>query len=405
MMRKNLKSKLVFLILIRCILTGATARAQNTFKYKADLPKIDTSTVYRIKLAPALVARSNESLSDIRLLNDKVKFTAYTLSKNVFTGNSGNFVEFPQIKANNTSDTASVYIAQNKAGIKTHELWIRLKNTEVQRSVDIFGSDDLKKWFAIKEGIQLNQGTFDKEAEYSQLLQLPTSNYQYFKVQVNGKNKAPVKIIWAGIYVGMIPSEEFAQLPDPKFSSKDTAKLTHVYVQFDEPYQVNKLQMIVSAPNYFDRHISIYNDENNERISDTTISFRSPDIYLSAKTKKLRIDISNGDDVSLTIKTINAFEQQQYLVSYLEASREYAILSGDSTATTPDYDLSFLKDRSQDDIPVISHSDISNNPAYTTAKPEKKRNFTPLLWAAIIIVLALLSFLTWRMVREIEPKR
>lgn len=224
-------------------------------------------------------------------------------------------------------------------------------------------------------------------------------------MQVNNKNKAPVKITWAGIYAGTLPADEFALLPKPKFSIKDTGKISHVYIQFNEPYQVNKLQVLVTAPNYFERHISIFNDESGERLSDTTINFRGSDIYLSAKTKKLRIDISNSDDVPLTIKTINAFEQQQYLVTYLEAGHQYSILSGDLSATEPDYDLSFLKGKSQEQFTVISHSAIDKNPVYVAPKPATTHNFTLLLWIAIIIVLVLLSFLTWKMVREIEPKQ
>lgn len=117
MMRRSLKNKFVFLISTVCILTGIAARAQNTFKYKADLPKIDSNGVYKIKLAPGLVAKSNESLNDIRLLDKNGKFTAYALSKNVFTGHSGNFIEFPEVKSAVSTDTATVYILQRTKAV------------------------------------------------------------------------------------------------------------------------------------------------------------------------------------------------------------------------------------------------------------------------------------------------
>jgi hypothetical protein len=401
----NRKVKGVFLLLIVFCLATATAWSQNTYRYKADLQKIDSSGVYKIKLGPGLVAKCNEKLSDIRLVDQNGKFAAYALSKNVFIDNPEHFIEFPEVKSDAGSDTAVVYIAENKAGLKINLLGIRLKNTDVRRSLILSGSGDLKKWFAIKEDIPLEAAGSGNKTDYDQLLSIPSSNYQYFKIQVNCKNKAPVKIIRIGTYVNELTGDEFALIPPVKFNSKDTNKISHVYIHFDEPYLINKLNMVVSAPNYYERQISICNNESGQKLCDTTIDFRGHDIYLSAKTSQLRIDISNSDDVPLTIKSIQAFQQEQYLISYLEAGHNYSVLSGDPSPKQAIYDLSFLKYKSYNRLPVVSHSAVYKNPIYVAPKPVAKNNFTLLLWIAIIAVLILLSFLTWRMVREINLKQ
>jgi hypothetical protein len=401
----NRKVKLIILLLITVSSAATSAWAQSTYKFKADLQKIDSSGVYKINLKPDQIAKCDEKLNDIRLLDENGKFKAYVLSKNLFIDNPDQFIEFPKANSNDNEDL--IYVAENKNGISTNSLSLKLKNTDVDRSVNLSGSQDLKKWYAIKEDIPLKKAGAGNESEYQQTLYFPTSNYQYFKIQINGKKKTPVKIMRAGVYLSLLSREEFTFLPPAKFSVKDTNKVSHVYIHFDEPYTINQLRLVVSAPNYYERHISIYDVENNNAnlVRDATISFRGGIIYLSAKTKQLRIDISNGDDVPLTIQRIDAFQQNQFLISYLEAGHSYSILSGDSTANEPVYDLSFLKSKPYNQLPVIHHSVVYKNPAYITPKPVVKKNFTLLLWVAITAVLLLLSFLTWKLVREISARQ
>jgi hypothetical protein len=404
MMSVSQKVSFVGLLLIALAIKPLSGWSQDTYRYKAALPKIDSSGIYKIKLKPGLVAKCNEKLSDIRLLDDNEKFSAYALSKNLFIDNADQFIEFPEANPNNNPD--SIYIAENKNGISTNSLSLKLKNTDVDRSVNVSGSQDLKKWYAIKEDIPLKKAGAANAPEYEQTLYFPTSNYQYFKVQVNGQNKTPVKIMRAGVYLDQLSKEEFDVLPAVKFYARDTNRVSHVHIDLDEPYLINQLRLVVSAPNYYERHVSIYDEENKlTLVSDATISSRGESVFLSAKTKKFRIDISNGDDVPLTIERIDALQQSQYLLSYLEAGHSYSIVAGDSSARVPVYDLSFLKYKPNDYLPVIHHSVVYKNPAFALSKPPVKKNFTPLLWIAIIIVLILLSLMTWKMVSEISSRQ
>jgi hypothetical protein len=408
MMRINQKVKIVCLVLILFIIKCIPLWAQGTFRYKVDVAKIDTSGVYKIELKDNLVAKSKENLHDIRLLNHKGKFIAYALSSNLFIDNPESFIEFPEVNSNASTDTSTIYIADNKSRLTISQLWIKLKNTEVNRSVNLSGSEDLKRWFAIKEDISLEEANSARKTEYEQLLSFPASNYRYFRIQINGKNKAPVKITGSGIYMSTQNRPEYTKLPALKFSSKDTNKVSSVFIHFDEPYRVNQLHLEISAPKYYTRHISAYDTGNKtaNKICDTTISSAgSQDIFLSAKTAQIRIDISNVDDNRLEIKAINAFQQKQYIISYLETGNDYYILTGDSAAGDVNYDLSFLKYKPYNQLPVINHSAVYKNPDYTTNRRSAKPDRTLLIWVAIIAVLILLSFLTWKMVREINQKQ
>ena len=115
-----------------------------------------------------------------------------------------------------------------------------------------------------------------------------------------------------------------------KFKAKDTADISHVYIFFDEPHLINTLYPSVLAPSYYTRPITIYNGKTGDRVYIGTIKGPGSDyIYFSVKTRLLRLDITNGDDVPLTIKDISAFQQQRYIVSYLQIGHNYSIFTGD----------------------------------------------------------------------------
>jgi hypothetical protein len=407
------KIKAVCLLPALLILMGTPVCAQlKIFKYKADIKKIDSSGVYRVELSPALIAKSKADLSDIRLVDNTGKFVAYTLSDRLSPDNPDSFIVFPGVSVSPAADTATVYIAENKNILNISQLWIKLKKTGVRRTVNLSGSDDLKKWFAISEDVPLEEAGEGKEPDYQQPLSFPTSNYRYFKIQVNGKNKTPVKILQSGIYTTNLDNPVYTPLPPLKFSSKDTGKITSIFINFDEPYQVNKLHFIITGPKYYNRRVVIYetreNDKNKkgnviELVCDSALNSEGlNDITLAAKPDRLRIDIYNGDDNPLSIAAIQGFQLKEYAVSYLESGHTYSIFTGREVASQPVYDLSFLHNRIYNRLPGIIHSAVYKNPEYEKPQPLVEHDHSTLLWVVIILVLLVLSFLTLRMVREMK---
>jgi len=412
MMGTYQKSRLIFLLLAVFILKSIPVFAQIAgFKYKAAVQKIDSDGVYKIELDPAIIAKSMQGLYDIRLIDNTGKFTAYALSSRLTIDNENDFIEFPEVEQGRNTDTTTTFIAENKNKLSVSELLIELKNTSVSRSVNIAGSDDLDKWYAIKEDIDLQPASYGDKPEYQQSFTFPPSNYRYFKIQVNGKNKTPVKILQAGIFITDAIKAEFTIVPAAKFNSVNTANMSRTIVKFDAPYQIDKLHLTISGPRYYSRRMVVYSinkdadGTHTNNICDTVLnSAGTQDITLSAKTAMLQLDIFNGDDNPLKISSIAAYQQKQYAISYLESGHTYSLLTGNVAAKPVDYDLSFLRYRAFNLLPIITLGAIEKNKANTVSGQVIKRNYTPLLWAALALVLILLSFLTFKMVGEIKAK-
>jgi len=410
MMRKRRVKLIVALICIivaQCIPVYAQV---NAFKNRADIRKIDSAGTYKIELNPGLVAKSAKGLYDIRLFDNTGRTVAYALSNNLSAGNQDSFIEFPAVNSGPQNDTATVYISENVNKLNVSQLWVDLKNTSVNRSVNLMGSDDLKTWFAIKEDIQLQDAGESGKPDYEQSFNFPTSNYRYFKIQVNGKNKAPVKILRSGIYFTQSNQPEYAELPPVKFNKADTGKKTSIFIRFDEPYQVNKLHLNITAPKYYSRKVVVYTTNKNfdnvniDEVCDTVLSSSgTQDILLSVKIKYIRIDIFNGDDNPLNVASVKAYQLKQYIISYLAGGHDYYVLTGDSVAKTVNYDLSFLKYCSIDKLPVIATNSAYKNPVYAIVNAiQPKHDIGLWIWLSMLIALALLSFLTVKMTRKIQ---
>jgi hypothetical protein len=410
-MMKKRRVKLITALFCVLALSGINTYAQvNAFKYRADIKKIDSAGIYKIELNPGLIAKSAKGLYDIRLFDNTGKTVAYALSNNLSAGTQDSFIEFPAVNSSPETDTATVYISENVNRLNVNQLWIDLKNTSVNRNVNLTGSDDLKTWFAIKEGIQLQDAGESGKPDYEQSFSFPTSNYRYFKIQVNGKNKAPVKILRSGIYLTQSNQPEYAELPPVKFTKTDTGKKTSIFIRFDEPYLVNKLHLNITGPKYYSRKAVVYTTDKNfdnvnaDAICDTVLnSSGTQDLVLSAKTKYIRIDIFNGDDNPLQVTSVKAYQLKQYIISYLAGGHDYYILTGDSLAKNVNYDLSFLKYCSIDKLPVITTNNAYKNSGYAIATtPQPKHDIGLWIWLSMLIALALLSFLTVKMTRKIQ---
>jgi len=407
MMKLKKMNRLTLFILLLCVAI-LPASAQKNFKYKAALQKIDSTGFYRIGLQPELVAKAKPDLSDIRIADAKGNFVPYIQAGSLPQKSQKSFVVFPEISNTPKTDTSTVFIIENKTGLVLDRLWVRLQNTAVKRKVNLLGSDDSNQWFAIQEDIPLQEAIQNSEGTYLQSLSFPASNYRYLKIQVNDKNKNPVKFLEAGIYTEYASTaQSYTPVAPLNIIRADSNKTTFIDIKLNNNYQINKLHLNISAPRYYKRAVAVYQFVNNgkELLSEAELSSdKTPDLLIAAKAKHLLLEISNGDNQPLSIGEIKAFQSDEYLVSYLEAKQSYRFVVGDSLAQAPEYDLKFFADSIGGNTPVIKHEAVVKNTGYAVAAKPAGKDYTVLIWVAIIVSLGLLLLLTLKMTREVKKK-
>jgi hypothetical protein len=397
----KLQSKIKSLFALLLLVYSGNLFAQQTFKYQAILPKVDSDGFYKISLKPVLVARSKGT--DIRITDQDGKFIPYLPGNQLPVRGEKEFIIFPKSPASKETDTATIFIVENKGHYTIDQLLLKIKRTDVLRAVDLSGSDDLKHWYAIKEDILLNR----LEAG-NPLLRFPPSAYRYFKIQNNHKHKEPIDIVEAGINRSQITPAKYSRVPVNSFSQKDSAKITRLTIQFNEPFVINKISLNIDGPKLYKRNLRVYQYDHDDKVLFTYAMISSAEpavIYCENKTGKLEIEILNEDNPPLKIKGIDVYQTEQSIISYLEKGRQYQILLGDNNAVTPNYDLKFFTDSLHKQLPEIQHGAIAANPLYQ-AKQVKAATGIPVwvIWLAIIAALAVLGLLTAKMAQEIGKR-
>ncbi|WP_121198030.1 hypothetical protein [Mucilaginibacter gracilis] len=383
--------------------------AQQAFKYRANLPQVDSAGFYKIALLPSLIAKCQPDLADIRINDANGKTVTFIFGDQLPIDAKKDFVTFPQTKYKPQTDTASIFIAENVNRFAINSLAITIRNTAVSRTINLSGSDDLKHWYAIKENIELATPNAAHNATYQQSFDIPFSNYRYFKIDVNHKNKDGIAIVNVGIdKKQIIHSPTYTPIEGSSFSQKDSDKISYITVKFDEAYQINQLKLQIAGAKYYKRKVRIYQVNNGEEslVNETEItSLSAPLLNLSAKTKVIKIQILNDDNPAIIVQSVKALQLNKWLICYLEKSQQYHLLFGDSTAVAPQYDLNAFTDSLHQQLPVIAYTGIIANPAHlvTASKPP----FTIpqwAIWVAIVLVVGVLALLTFKMTAEVNKR-
>ena len=403
-MKTSLKNKI--LKLTWCLLiVSPYLQAQSGFKYKASLPVIDSSGFYLINLKPELVAKTKPGFADLRIRQGDGQFAPYIRSDNLVSKDKQRFQVFPQVNFTSKTDTGTVYVISNLDRLTINELWLRLRNTAVSRTVSLTGSDDLKDWYAIKENVILEEAGTNDRGNYEQLLQFPSSTYHYLKILVNDKNKVPVKILQAGIYYKPFEQQSYVELPQPNFVQKDSGNVSRITLKFKDSYQLNRLHLNLSGTKFFMRRVHLYQVEGNNRyeIADTQILSAKPvqELFIHARGPQIELEIFNGDNPVLKLEEVHAFQIRQSIISYLEKGQPYTLLLGNPKASEPNYDIKFFTDSIKTQLPEINTGTLMKNAESQAKLKKEKADLTWLIWIAAIAALGLLTFVTFKMVKEV----
>ncbi|HVW94560.1 MAG TPA: hypothetical protein VHA56_01160 [Mucilaginibacter sp.] len=404
MMKLIKRISAIILFLIDC--QAFTASAQPSFKYQAQLGKIDSSGFYRIPLSPAFVARSNYGLSDVRIIDKAGKFVPYISADNLPVANSDIFLPF--IPVSGEPDTGTTFILRRTVSQATGRLWLRLKNTAVKRTINLSGSDDLKKWFAIEENIPLQEAVRNNDGSYMQSISFPASNFRYLKLLVNDRNKTPIKFLEAGIYANHSEQPQYEPITGLSFTRSDSGSMTVIHVRLTDNYLLGMLRLNITAPKYYKRNISVFTIGSKGKQLIHTDELNSADrhpILLNAKTNRLDLQIDNGDNSPLEIADIIAAQADQSVTAYLQNGNTYMLLTGDKYAQKPTYDLKFFTDSIKERLPMINPGKVEKNTLQAPQSGTQKHDYTLLIWIVIIVALLLLIFLTVKMTTEINKTK
>jgi hypothetical protein len=406
-MKKKRLSKTFFLLAAVC--QAAALSAQTASRYRAAVDTVARSSFYKIGLLPSLLANCEKDLRDIRIVeNDNGRQIPYILKSDEAGFRESSFIGFPILTVRKESDKQTHIVIQANPDKIIDNLLLFIKNTDALRSVTLSGSDNQQNWFVIKENIYLDEYFRRVDDQFIQTVSFPPSKYGFYKITIIGENRLPVNIVKAGMYTEKMTEGKYQPVAIKSISQKDSSnKNTYVELLLDAPHFIHKLSIQPVGSKYFNRQLEIRSGQG-EAVAYGTV-FRLSSNGSSAfplnniKTNKITLIIHNEDNPPLKIQEIYGWQLNQYLLTYLDANKQYSIRFGDSTAKAPVYDLTFFKDSIPSVLPALNYGAIEKT---TFSPPESKpANWNKTwMWLAIIIAALVLLFFTIQLARQINNK-
>lgn len=386
------------------------------FAFKAAISEVKQPGFHRITVPPALTAKSNADLSDIRIIDEFGKPVPYLLKRESPLINDKELKVFPVISVTKSKDSNTQIILKAllnevsnpvQAG---YSFVLAIKNANVYRDATIQGSDDMHEWFAIDDKILLGNSENETGNEYLQVISLPPLRYQYLSITIKDKGISPLNIVKAGLLLTRNIYGKYSALPSPVVEQIDSSNhKTYAVLHFNEAYPVSRLHFTVTGSTLYKRKIAVYDTTGlSPKLIGETMLEPGKDslIVYGDKCRNMLAVIDNNDDLPLRISSVNAFQLNQYLIADFKPGKKYFILCGYESAGAPVYDLRYFTESIKLVDEILTVDVPQKNEGISKMPVIKKVLITSLwVWLIIIVVLLLLALLTYRLVKEIPKKQ
>lgn len=408
-----------YLALYSILLTCVSIPAFCQFTYKANIGDVKQSGFHKILITPELAAKSNPDLSDIRIVDETGEQFPYILNRDQPLFKETELREFPieSIKKNKDGNT-QILLRAVLDGIpiteqENYSFVVVMKKANAYRNASVSGSSYGDDWFSISDRIILDAGNNQPGQEYTQVISLPPTHYQYLRIVMFDKGLQPLNIVKAGLLLNKNVYGKYVNIPAPQIIRKDSSNhKSYIGIRFNDFYPVSKLQFFIKEPALYKRNFAVYDTSGiQSRMKANGIAAPGMDsVMLSGeKVKDLVMVIENNDDQPVQLDSIQGYQLQHFVIANMERGKKYHILTGNKIAGTPVYDLRFFADSIKliSSLAIVPGNPLPYQDPTQLFIKQVKPNKIPVIWvwAAIGIVLFCLIWLSFRLIKDISNNR
>lgn len=389
---------------------------QTKVEYFAELPTVEKTDFYRIKINPDITARTNRYLHDIRLIDSKGNETAYLLRKEAPIKQEKLFVNYEIIEKKHFEKqgyTRVVFRNPKKSELKSISLIT--KNADVSKWLTLNASDDMKRWYVLKDRYFFRSFYTESGTNEIKILNFPTSNYEFYELLVYDIFDRPINIESVGYYDTKIEDGIYSQIKNPNIFQVDSLDInkTFVKISFDEPYLIDKIAFEIEGNKFYYRQACIGKEDSiryktsYKKFINCTHSFflNSSNLnqeYMNGSQKKdYWLTIENFNDQPLKITNVIAWQLTNYMIAELKKGEQYRLKFGDKTMAAPIYDIGYFADSIPHDITTINTGEITKK---TTIEEKNPLVSVKSIWMWLIlgVLIAVLAYFSFKMLREMK---
>lgn len=383
-----------------------------------ELEIINENGLYEIKLPNAVRSFSNRDLSDFRIVDSKGDEVPYFLRK------KGRFLTARASETLNITlktvkkDTSSSIVFKNP--FKTiNSVVLTIANYSGSKKFSLLGSNNQKEWFGVLNTGYLS-GLQSKSKTYvDKTITFPSCNYAYLKIVFNDKKSLPINVLKIESVSNNRVNRDW-QIVNPE--TKKTLELpdkkkTVIHVLFKNKEIIDRLEFKVITPKLFNRQVVIY--KTSERIvknkkesykeqlaafqlnSENKTAFNIHEIF----EDDIFIEIENKDSNALNFSAITFFQEPLYAVVALKKQERYSIKTGDKTAKTPEYDLSFFRNNIPENLPeALIKNIVTLNQKSDSTKQESPWQKSWFMWSCIGVSGLVILFFILNLVKDLSKE-
>jgi len=409
--------KLIKTLLIAFAFAGVFSLQAQDYNWSASLDSVAQDGFYKLILKPDVTSRIlTDNYSDLRIYDQNNKVVPYLLHEE-WNNDKKWFEEYTILSKEINPERSTKLVIHNPKKNNIDNFSLVVKNNNAYKLAKLSGSDDNQNWYFITDKYSLSMMHDQQGVVSEKRINFPLSNYEYYKLEVNDSASAPLNILKVGYYASSVEIAKQILLPAPHISHADSLKSKQTFVQFsfNSNFRVNTFSFVIDGPKFYKRKVVLYKVEktvkgNVQLEEQFTFDLFSkeqhvisiPELY----GKDFLLVIDNGDNESLKITSIQAFQTAHYLVAYLKSSQRYFLSIGNKKAELPVYDL----DSFRDSIPVVlpevkpvRFERIKKEKAKVEVKEQwfKSKIW---IWSALALVIALLGLISYRMIKEMDKK-
>ncbi|MBK8614162.1 MAG: hypothetical protein IPN85_11935 [Flavobacteriales bacterium] len=402
-------------VLLFCALTAALSASAQHPHWRTTIGPVERNGHHLILLSPEVVARSQASLNDIRLLAPDSTLVPYLTRTEPERVSEVRAVPF-SILRNERVGKRTVVEFEVPAGTLMDGFELGIRNAQVNKSARITGSDDRTHWFMVKdEGLALSG---DGAARGLRWMDLPLSDHRYYRIELNDSLTAPVQVLGVGHTVQARSEGQYVSAGNVRWDRHEEKGRTLFRIYGDHPLVIDRLRYTTSDTMPFRRlaelatiHRSWQTERRNRKVlrterevfsTGTLASYQRAVIegpYVAVDT--LYLEVQNGDDRPLAITSLEALQLQRSLIAPLSAGLTYTLTTGDPQASAPQFDIAHFRDSLPTPIDTLKLASLIAIP--TVVSEEKP--FDPSkawIWVAIGVIGGLSAFGAVRALRKKE---
>lgn len=407
----SIPSRFLWILIVVSLAPFSFTHAQKA-NWNADIEPIPSDGFYQLPLSPQVLSKANNQFHRIRIFEGKTEIP-YLIKKKEPQTSRTYFKTLP-ILENINNDSLGYLILANSDLVKLSALQLKIEKAWVTKRLKISGSNDKKSWFVVRSSFSLttNETINSDETSFLYTIELPLTNYNYYKLETDNKENLALNIRSVGYFEQETKSELLTKLPTPtiqQIATKDS-RSSLFQISFKEKYLVSRLVFNVKSPRLFHRNARLFKTNplakkpDNEFITNLLLSSKDTLSKLElndVSTDSFFLWIDNQNNPPLEFSEILAFQSDYYLTSYLEKGKSYRFQIGPDSLETPIYDLVNFDNQITTTIPTLTLSELKKATPQV-AEPVSEPFFKSKLWIwiGIILVGALIAYMSVKMVRE-----